>query len=206
MGLLKEAGYSIKDQKLVGPDGQPVEFEILLDQPNWERIVQPFIRNLERLGVKATLRTVDTAQYINRVNAYDYDMIVGVWGETESPGNEQREFWGSEVADKPGGRNLVGIKNPAVDTLVDAIIHAPDRASLVTATHALDRVLLWNHYVIPQHHAGFERLAYWNRLAPSPKDPKYGSDITAWWFDAAKDKQLSQSAPGGAPSGGTAQR
>src|SRR4029453_5754130 len=148
--ILKSAGGEIKGGKLTNAAGEQLQFEILLDDQIFERIMQPFIQNLARLGVQATVRTViDSSQYKNRTDNYDYDMITNVFGESLSPGNEQRDFWGSASADLPGGANLIGIKDPIIDELIDLVIMAPDRQSLITRTRALDRVLLSGHYVIP---------------------------------------------------------
>jgi len=188
--LLKQAGYKIEDNALISPKtGKPVVFEILLVSPAFERIVAPFAQNLKRLGIVANVRTVDQSQYINRIRSFDYDMIIGGAGQSESPGNEQRDYWSSDAADRDGSRNTIGIKNPAVDALIDRIVDAPDRKSLVAATRALDRVLLWNHYVIPQWHVRMDRLAYWDRFG-IPKHPKYGADVMSWWVDPAKDAAL----------------
>lgn len=188
--LLKQAGYKIEDNALISPKtGKPVAFEILLVSPAFERIVAPFAQNLKRLGIVASVRTVDQSQYINRIRSFDYDMIIGGAGQSESPGNEQRDYWSSDAADREGSRNTIGIKNPAVDALIDRIVDAPDRKSLVAATRALDRVLLWNHYVIPQWHVRMDRLAYWDRFG-IPKHPKYGADVMSWWVDPAKDAAL----------------
>jgi len=184
--ILEDAGWKIKDGVRVSPDGKPLQFEFLLVQPDFERVVAPFIRNLAHLGVKAGIRLVDTAQYQNRVRDFDFDIIVGSWGQSESPGNEQREMWTSAAAERPGSRNLAGVHDPVVDALVDTLIAAPDRASLVTATRALDRVLLWGFYVIPQWHLTYDRLAYWNKFGRTAITPKYGVDIYAWWVDPAK--------------------
>ncbi len=190
LDLLKQAGWTIKNQKLVGPDGKPMEIEFLNGQPESERAIQPFLRNLERLGITGRIRTVDASQYVQRLRAFDYDMIIGGWAQSESPGNEQREFWSSAAADREGSRNYAGIKNPAVDKLIDDLIAAPDRADLVAATRALDRVLLWNHYIIPQLHAPTDRIAFWNRFGFTDKTPKYGTDFMSWWVDPAKDAAL----------------
>ena len=184
--LLKDAGWTIKDKALVGPKGEKMEIEFLLVSPDFERIVSPYARNLERLGVVARLRTVDSAQYQNRVREFDFDVIVGSWGQSESPGNEQRDFWSSTAADRAGSRNVAGIKNPAIDALIEALVAAPDRASLVSATRALDRVLLWNHYVVPQWHVGVDRIAYWDKFGRPDKNPKYGVDMFSWWVDPSK--------------------
>ena len=149
--LLREAGYEVRNQKLVNAKtGEPLTVEFLIDQPELERIVLFYKPSLERLGIKMSLRTVDDAQYENRLRSWDFDIIVANWGQSLSPGNEQRDYWGSQAADQPGSRNLVGIKNPAVDALIERVIFAKNRAELVAATKALDRVLLWNHYVVPQ--------------------------------------------------------
>ena len=163
--LLREAGYEIRDSKLVNAKtGEPFTVEILIDRPELERIVLPYKPSLERLGIQMTLRIVDDAQYENRLRQWDYDMIVASWGQSLSPGNEQRGYWSSKAADQPGSRNLVGIKNPAVDALVERLIFAKNRAELVAATKALDRVLLWNFYVVPQWTYGKVRSARWDRF------------------------------------------
>ncbi len=184
MRLLREAGWTIRDNRLIDPHtGQPLEIEFLLLSPAFERVVAPMIRNLERLGVSSRIRTVDSAQYQNRVRDFDFDIIVNSWGESESPGNEQREFWGSEAAGRPGSRNVIGIEDEVVDALIDRVIFAPDRDSLITATRALDRVLLWGHYVIPQWHIRYDRIAYWDKFGKTGVVPKYGTDVMAWWSD-----------------------
>src|SRR5881275_810376 len=138
--LLKEAGYEVRDRKLVDPAGKPVTVEILVQDPAAERIALFYKPSLERIGVTASVRVVDDAQYQNRLRSFDFDMIIDQWGESLSPGNEQREFWGSQAADMPGARNTIGIKNSAVDALVEKVIYAKNRDELVAATHALDRV------------------------------------------------------------------
>ena len=189
--LLKDAGWIVRNGKLVdGKTNQPFIFEVLLDQPIWERITLPFIDNLKRLGITATVRTVDSAQYKNRTDNFDYDMIVDVWGESESPGNEQRDFWGSEAADQPGSRNSVGIKDKAIDQLIDLVISAPDRESLETRVHALDRVLLWNYYVLPHWHVGTDRVAYWDKFGMPETIPSQGVQLMAWWADPMKSVKL----------------
>ncbi len=185
--LLRDAGWEVQGGRLVNKkSGQPLAFEILLDDPVFERIVGPFVQNLNRLGIQARIHTVDTAQYQNRIDDFDFDMVVNVWGESQSPGNEQRDFWGSQAADTRGSRNLAGIKSPVVDALINDIIQAPTREDLVTATHALDRVLLWGHYVIPHWHLTYDRVAYWNKFSRPKVDPKYGIDLFAWWIDPVK--------------------
>jgi microcin C transport system substrate-binding protein len=187
--LLREAGYEVRDHKLVNTKtGEPLTVEILIDQPEWERLVLPYKQPLERLGIQMSLRIVDDAQYENRLRQWDYDMIVGSWGQSLSPGNEQRGYWSSKAADQPGSRNLIGIKNPAVDTLIERLIFATNRADLVAATKALDRVLLWNFYVVPQWSYGKVRSARWDRFGRPDPLPKYGFSgfPTVWWWDQAK--------------------
>ncbi len=188
--MLQEVGWEVRDGRMVhGETGRPFEFEILLVSPEFERIAGPFVQNLRRLGIEARIRTVDTAQYQNRVDQFDFDMVTTVWGQSLSPGNEQRDFWSSEAADTPGSRNLAGIKDPVVDAVIDKIITAPTRDDLIAATRALDRVLLWGHYVIPHWHIRYERVAYWDKFARA-EDPTYGIDLYAWWVDPAKVAQL----------------
>jgi microcin C transport system substrate-binding protein len=188
MRLLKEAGYEIRDRKLVDASGKPVTVEILVDNPANERVALFFKPSLERIGVTTSIRVVDDAQYQNRLRSFDFDMIVDIWGESLSPGNEQREYWGSQTADQPGSKNTIGIKNPAVDALIDTLIFAKDRSTLVAATKALDRVLLWNFYLVPQFGYGFQRYARWDRFSHPEPLPKYGISgfPSLWWWDADK--------------------
>jgi len=189
--LLKEAGYEVKDRKLVDAAGKPVTVEILVEDPSAERIVLFYKPSLERIGVTASIRVVDNAQYENRLRSFDYDIIIDQWPESLSPGNEQREYWGSQAADQPGSRNAIGIKNPAIDALIDKVIFARDRAELVAATRALDRVLLWNFYVVPQFTYGFSRYALWDRFSHAEL-PKYARSglPSLWWFDAEKAARI----------------
>ena len=189
--LLKEAGWRVKNKKLTHAEtGQAMVFEILLVSPAFERIVLPFKKNLERLGIDVSVRTVDVAQYQKRAETFDFDMMVGNFGQSLSPGNEQRDFWGSEKADVQGSRNIIGIKNPVIDHLIDSVISAPDRDSLITRTRALDRVLLWNHYVIPQYHIRTFRVAYWNKFSRPAITPKHALGFNTWWVDPDKQKAL----------------
>jgi len=190
LALLREAGWATRDGKLVGPGGQAMEIEFLLVQPAFERIVNPMILNLERLGVGARIRTVDSAQYRNRLDDFDFDVVVGGFAQSLSPGNEQRDFFGSQAAKIKGSRNIAGIADPAVDALIDRIIRAPDRESLIDATRALDRVLLWGHYVVPQYHSPTTRFAYWAKFGRPERHPRYGVAIDAWWIDPAQDEAL----------------
>ena len=191
LGLLKEAGWVVQGQKLANTrTGEPMQFEILLDDPNFERITLPFVKNLERLGVTARVRTVDTAQYQKRVENFDFDVTVNGWGQSLSPGNEQTDFWTSERAGIAGSRNLAGIRDPVVDKLVELVISAPDRPSLVTRTRALDRVLLWGFYVIPHWHIQNFRVANWDKFDRPRVSPKYALGFDTWWVDAKKEAAL----------------
>ena len=186
--LLKEAGFDVRDHKLVDSSGKALTVEILVQEPSSERIALFYKPSLERIGVSTSVRVVDDAQYQNRLRSFDFDMIIDQWGQSLSPGNEQREYWGSQSADVPGARNTIGIKNPAVDALIEKVIFAKDRAGLVAATHALDRVLLWNFYVVPQFTYSFARYARWNRFSHAEPMPKYGRSglPTLWWYDTEK--------------------
>ena len=182
--LLREAGYEISDGKMVhGETGKPLSFEILLFQKSFERVVLPFKQNLERLGVTVTIRLVDSNQYVQRVRDFDYDMITQVLPQSDSPGNEQREYWHSSNVDANGSRNFMGVSDPVVDQLVAQVIQAPDRESLVHRVRALDRVLLHGHYVIPHWHLTSDRIAYWNKLQRPEVTPKNGIDLNNWWIN-----------------------
>jgi microcin C transport system substrate-binding protein len=187
--LFKEAGYDIKDRRLVNvKTGEPFTIEVLLSEPTFERVALFLKPAMDRLGINMTVRTVDDSQYENRLRNWDYDVVVASWGQSLSPGNEQRAYWGSQAADTVGSRNLAGIKNPAVDALIERVIYAKDREELVAATRALDRVLLWNHYVIPQWTYGKSRTARWDRFNHPEKMPAYGASAfpTIWWWDAQR--------------------
>jgi microcin C transport system substrate-binding protein len=187
--LLREAGYEVRNQKLVNAkSGEAMSIEILTEDPNIERFILFYKPSLERLGITVTVRTVDDPQYENRLRSWDFDIIIASWPESLSPGNEQRDFWGSPAADTPGSRNYIGIKNPAVDTLIERVIFAKNRAELIAATKALDRVLLWNHYVVPQFTSDTTRTARWDRFGRPDPLPKYGSSAfpTIWWWDPDK--------------------
>ncbi|WP_293212932.1 extracellular solute-binding protein [Parvibaculum sp.] len=190
--LLKEAGWSIRDGKLTNEQGEVMKVEFLLDQPTFERVVAPFQQSLKKLGIEATIRTVDTPQYQNRTDNHDFDIIVDTFPQSLSPGNEQREFWSCEAAKTVGSRNSIGICDPVVEKLIDRIIYAESRAALIAASRALDRVLLFGHYVVPQWYSPNTRIAYWSRLKHPEKMPPYSTGFpTIWWAD--------QSAPQPAP-------
>ncbi|MBN9074492.1 MAG: ABC transporter substrate-binding protein [Rhizobiales bacterium] len=190
--LFGEAGWKIQNGRMVNEKtGEPFRFEILGNNDTDEIIANPYIGMLKKIGVEASLRIVDPSQYVNRVNNFDFDMLTTVLAQSESPGNEQRDFWSSRAADAPGSRNLSGIKDPVVDALVDKVIFATDRDELVAATHALDRVLLWNFYVVPQYTRPVVWLAYWNKFGIPDRQPDYiGPDIDSWWIDPAKEAAL----------------
>ncbi len=193
--LFADAGYEIKNTKLVNTKtNEQLAVEFLIGQPTFERVVLFYKPSLERLGIAVTVRTVDTSQYINRLRQWDYDIVVASWGQSLSPGNEQRGFWGSQAADQSGSRNLVGIKNPAIDKLIDRVIFATTREDLVAATRALDRVLLWNYYVVPQWSYPFQRTARWDRFSRPEKMPTYAASAfpTIWWWDAGKAAKAPQ--------------
>jgi microcin C transport system substrate-binding protein len=192
LDLLKAAGWQLSGSKLVDKAGQPFRFEILIDTATFEPHALSFSNALRRLGIEARPVLVDDTQYTERLRRYDFDMVISTMPQSQSPGNEQRDFFSSKVADIPGGSNLAGIKNPAVDALIDKIIFAPDRDSLVAATRAMDRVLLWNHYVIPQWYYGKQRLAYWDRFSRPARLPTYGASgfPEIWWYDTAKAAKI----------------
>lgn len=182
--LLKEAGWSVKGEKLLNDKtGKPFEFEFLITQPEFERIVLPFIQNLQRIGINAQLRKVDPAQYENRIKKFDFDMTIVLVPESLSPGNEQREFWGSAAYDEPGSPNYMGVKSKAVDDLVSLIINAPDRPRLLTRVRALDRVLLHSYYVIPNWHITYFRVASWDKFQRPKITPPYDLALDTWWLD-----------------------
>jgi len=189
--LLTEAGWVIKDGKRINEKtGQALEFEVLLVSPLFERIVLPFAKNLEKLGISVTVRTVDSSQYRRRLDIFDFEVIVGGFGQSLSPGNEQRSFWGSTAANQEGGRNTIGIQDPVIDELIEKVIAAPDRKGLITAVKALDRVLQWGHWLIPHWHATYDRIAYWDKFGRPKVTPLRGNQFSAWWVDAEKEKAL----------------
>ncbi|MBO9483520.1 extracellular solute-binding protein [Salinisphaera sp. G21_0] len=185
--LLKKAGWTLENNQLVNNNGQPLEVELLLGQPSLERVALPFKKNLEQMGIELKIRTVDISQYINRIRDFDYDMIVAGYGQSASPGNEQTGFWGSKAADTKGSRNYMGIKDPVVDAMIDHVIDATSREELTTAVKALDRVLLWGEYLIPQWYYPYDRIAHSSRLIRPESEPLYSTDIYTWWIDSQPD-------------------
>jgi microcin C transport system substrate-binding protein len=191
--LLAEAGWGLQDFKLVNTEsGQQLSFEFLYAQKSSERTVLPFVGNLRRLGIDVRLRFVDSSQYINRIRSYDFDMIILPMGQSISPGNEQREYWGSEAAKRQGSRNRIGISDPVVDELIELVISASNRESLVQRTRALDRVLLWGHYAIPQLISPYDRIIYWDKFGLPEITPMHGVSSSYWWFDPVKAANLEQ--------------
>jgi microcin C transport system substrate-binding protein len=191
--LLRDSGWELYQGRLVNAAGEPFRFEILIESDTMDRVVQPFIRNLQRVGIVPTVQLVDAPQYINRVENFDFDMIVGTFPESPSPGNEQRGFWGS-TAKSPGSHNLAGINSTAVDNLINLVVTAPNRRTLITRVHALDRVLLWGYYIIPHWHTNRYRIAYWNRFAHPNRQPRYTLGFPdTWWVDPTLDEQLAAS-------------
>lgn len=187
--LLREAGWEVRDGKLVeAASSQPMTFEILGADASEERIAGPFVQNLKRLGIDARVRIVDPAQYQNRTDDFDFDMITDIWGQSSSPGNEQRDFWGSGAADVPGSRNTIGIKDPVVDAMIDAVIRAESREALETACRALDRVLLWGFYLVPQFTDNGYRMAWWDKFGQPETLPTEGPDLFSWWVEPTKDQ------------------
>lgn len=189
--LFKEAGWEIKNQKLTNiKTGEVMDIEMLLVNPSLEKLALPYKKALERLGVGMSVRIVDSSQYQKRVEESDFDMVVLGWTQSLSPGNEQVGYWSSTTADEVGSSNYAGIKNPVIDELINRVIEAPDRESLVTATKALDRVLLHNHYLIPQYYGAFYRLAYWDKFERPEIIPYKSLTLETWWIDADKEAAL----------------
>jgi microcin C transport system substrate-binding protein len=191
--LLQDAGWQLRGGSLVDAAGDPFEIEFLVESSSLERIIQPYIRDLEKLGIRGSIRLVDATQYTARVRNHDFDVFLYSIINSLSPGNEQRDFWGSAAADEPGSRNFGGVKNPAVDALVEELIFAPDREALVTATQALDRVLLWNFYTIPAWTSTVRRYAYWDRFGRPDVNVEFGPTSTylsgiaeLWWSREAE--------------------
>ena len=187
--LFKEAGYEVRDQQLVNAKtGQPYAIEFLAEDPGFQRVFLFYKPSLDRLGVATTVRTVDATQYENRLRSWDFDIVTAAWPAPLTPGNELRGYWGSQTAEEPGSYNLIGIKNPSVDAMIDQIVLAKNRADLEAATRALDRILLWNHYVVPQWYYNKVRTARWDRFGHPDLMPKFGRAAfpTVWWWDAQK--------------------
>ena len=190
--ILKDEGWIIQNDMLTNKiTGEVLKFEILLRSPLFERIVLPLKRNFKKLGIEVSIRTVqDDSQYQKRLEEFDFDMVVTNFGSVISPGNEQKNWWSSEAADQPGTQNIIGVKNPVIDEIIDKLISANDREELVLYTKVLDRILLFNYYLIPQFHIGHYRVAYWNKISRPEITSKYDLGFDFWWFDEKKNENL----------------
>jgi microcin C transport system substrate-binding protein len=189
MRLLQTAGFRVRDFKLVdAATGEPLTIEFLLGNPGYERVVLLYKQSLARLGIEVTVRIVDDVQYANRLRQWDFDVVVEAWTETLSPGNELRDYWGSQAAVTPGSRNIIGIADKAVDSLIQRVVFAKNREELIAAARALDRVLLWNDYVVPQWIYGKVRAARWDRFGKPDRMPIYGLSAfpAIWWWDTRR--------------------
>jgi microcin C transport system substrate-binding protein len=195
--LLAEAGWSHGPNGLTNAAGDRLAVEFLLVQPDFERLVLAYKTELEKLGIKVDIRTVDSAQYRRRLDTFDFDIVVARFPQSLSPGNEQRDFWGSAAAGKEGSQNIIGIRDPAIDTLVERLIFAKDRADLVAVTRALDRVLLWNHFVVPQFYIAHDRIASWSKFGRPSRLPRQAGPLSSflqvWWWDEQAAIRLKQS-------------
>ena len=190
--LLEQAGWTVKERVLRNAAGEQMRFEILLNDSSFERVTLPYVQDLKRLGIAVSVRVIDPAQYQTRMNSFDYDMAIVLFPESDVPGNEQRGYWGSQAAKIQGSNNLMGVSSPVVDALVDRVINAHDRDSLYAATHALDRVLLWGWYIVPQWHLSAYRLAYWDVFGFPTQPFRAGFDIDSWWIDQAQAARTDQ--------------
>ncbi|MGE3770127.1 MAG: extracellular solute-binding protein [Bdellovibrionales bacterium] len=181
--LLNDAGWKMDGTVLKNAAGKSFAFDMLVTEKDGglERWIQPWLRNLERLGIKVSIRQVDSAQFVNRVNDFDFDVIIHLFPQSLSPGNEQRDFWGSDKASMPGSKNLIGVADPVVDAMIEEIIRAETREDLVAAVRALDRTLQWGYYILPNWYIGSERIAYWDKFGFPPNNPPYGVAYDTWW-------------------------
>ncbi|MGJ7461667.1 extracellular solute-binding protein [Halomonas sp. MA07-2] len=193
LDLLREAGYGVKGDRLVHSEtGQPLTIEVLLFDTGMERVTQPMLRNMARLGIRGSIRIVDINQYLNRLRSFDFDMTVGQFPQSNNPGNEQRDFWTSAAAETPQSRNLMGLADPVVDDLVDRLIRADSRDQLNDTARALDRVLRWRFPMIPHYYSGETRIAIWDKFGWPEPFPEYGMDLAAWWVDAEQEDEINQ--------------
>ncbi len=197
LSLIRQTDWEIRDGRLVDQQHRPLTIEMLLYSSSFERLILPYVSNLKRLGIDMKVRVVDTGQYINRIRSFDFDMVVGGWGQSETPGNEQREFWSCAAAERPGSRNTAGICHPVVDELIDKIIAAQTREELITVTRALDRVLLWQHFIVPNWHLPADRILWWNKYNRPEVPLRNGVDISRWWLDTAKSARLARARQNG---------
>ncbi len=187
--LLAEQGWKINNGVLTSASGKPFQFEILLVSPSFERVMAPYVKNLARLGIKASYRTIDSALYADRIKSFDFDMVVNVYGQSQSPGNEQRDYWSTSSAERKGSRNLAGIESPVVDSLVESIIYARTEEDLTAACKALDRVLWYGYYVVPNWYLPYHRLAFSAKFRMPVQLPLYYNPyqlLNTWWTAAKK--------------------
>ena len=190
LSLIGETDWHIEDGKLLDAQQQPLTIEMLLYSSTFERLILPYASNLKRLGIDMKVRVVDTGQYLNRLRAFDFDMVVGGWGQSETPGNEQREFWSCAAATRTGSRNTAGICHPVIDALIEKIVIAATREELITVTHALDRVLLWQNFIVPNWHLPANRVLWWNKFSRPDMPLRNGVNISRWWLDDEKLARL----------------
>ncbi|TNE41405.1 MAG: ABC transporter substrate-binding protein [Alphaproteobacteria bacterium] len=190
--LFKKAGWTIKNRKLVNKDGKQMKVEFLLYEQSFARILNGYITNLKRAGIDASIRVIDSASWQNRLRSFDFDIIVRRLSQPQVPGVEQRDWWGSKAADITGGLNIAGVKSLAVDALIEKIIQAKTKPDLVTATRALDRVLMWSYYTIPQWYKNSQFIAYWDKFGrPDAEKPGYDrAALQTWWYDPAEAEDL----------------
>jgi microcin C transport system substrate-binding protein len=197
LDLIRETDWEIKDGKLVDNQQQPLTIEMLLYSSSFERLILPFASNLKRLGIDMKVRVVDTGQYINRLRSFDFDMVVGGWGQSETPGNEQREYWSCAASERPGSRNTAGICHPVIEKLIDKIVVAQTREELITTTRALDRVLLWQHSIVPNWHLPADRILWWKKFDRPEVPLRNGVNISRWWIDDRLAERLAQARESG---------
>ncbi len=189
IGMLKEAGYELKGNRIVNvKTGQPLSFEILLNGPTIEPVALAFSQNLKKIGIDASVRSIEPSQFTNRWRSRDFDVMYNGWGESINPGNEQAEYWGSDAAKREGSQNYSGISDPGIDALIKKVIFAKDRDELVAATRALDRVLLAKHIIVPSYSSRTSRLAYWNSIAHPAELPEYGLGMPGVWWSTNAGK------------------
>lgn len=186
LALFKQAGWEVKDRKMVDASGNQMSFQILLYEQIFERVTLPFVQWLQRLGIEVSVRTVDPSQYEKLTDAFDFDMTIGDYGESDSPGNEQTDYWSSASAKETGSSNLAGVSDPVVDALVEKVIAAKTRAELIAATRALDRVLLAGWYVVPNWHIREVWAAWWDRFGYMDVPIRSGMAFDSWWVDQAR--------------------
>ncbi len=189
--LLDQAGWTIAEGRLVNPSGTQLTIEFMIDAPLFERIIAPYVANLKRLGIDASIRIVDSAQFMSRIQTYDYDVMISRFTMRRTPGVEQRNFWGAAAADSPGGNNLAGVREPVVDALIERLGTAHSRAELKTIVGALDRVLTWNHYTVPQWFKASHFVAYWDKFGRPETKARFSLGfLDTWWVDPVRHAAL----------------